>query len=78
MRAAASHDVSRTWPQFYNEHRPHIALCNQPLATVRRAWLDSDNITARLTASLIIEFRRRSQYSSLNEMQSKSRKMRYL
>ncbi len=36
--------------QFYNERRPHSAHRYQPSATVRRAWLDSDNIDARLTA----------------------------
>lgn len=38
------------WRQFYNERRPHSALVYRPPATVRRAWSDTDNITARLTA----------------------------
>lgn len=38
------------WRQFYSEHRPHSAHRYQPPATVRRAWLNSDNIDARLTA----------------------------
>ncbi|WP_156440146.1 IS3 family transposase [Burkholderia savannae] len=38
------------WRQFYNERRPHSAHRYQPPATVRRAWLDSDNIDAKLTA----------------------------
>lgn len=38
------------WRQFYNERRPHSANHYQPPATVRRAWLDSDNIDARLIA----------------------------
>ena len=38
------------WRQFYNERRPHSAHRYQPPATVRRAWRDSDNIDARLTA----------------------------
>jgi transposase-like protein len=36
--------------RIYNERRPHSAHRYQPPATVRRAWLDSDNIDARLTA----------------------------
>ncbi|NTZ89081.1 transposase, partial [Burkholderia metallica] len=38
------------WRQFYNERRPHSTHRYQPPATVRRAWLDPDNIDARLTA----------------------------
>lgn len=38
------------WRQFYNERQPHSAHRYQLPATVRRAWLDSDNIDARLTA----------------------------
>lgn len=38
------------WRQFYNERRPHSAHRYQPPATVRRAWLESDNIDMRLTA----------------------------
>jgi len=38
------------WWQFYSEHRTHSAHHHQPPAAVRRAWLDSDNIDARLTA----------------------------
>ncbi len=38
------------WRQFHNERRPHSAHRYQPPATVRRAWLDSDNIDTRLTA----------------------------
>ncbi|MEY8175061.1 integrase core domain-containing protein, partial [Burkholderia multivorans] len=48
-RAEAKVLIER-WRQFYNEHRPHSAHRYQPPATVRRAWLDSDNIDARLTA----------------------------
>ncbi|KWH25748.1 integrase [Burkholderia cepacia] len=43
-RAEAKVFIER-WRQFYNERLPH-----KPPATVRRAWLDSDNIDARLTA----------------------------
>lgn len=35
---------------FYNERRPHSAHRYQPPATVRRAWLVSDNIDMQLTA----------------------------
>jgi transposase InsO family protein len=38
------------WRQFYNERRPHGAHRYQPPVAVRRAWLDSDTIDARLTA----------------------------
>jgi putative transposase len=38
------------WLQFYNERRPHSAHRYQPPATVRRTWLESDNIDMRLTA----------------------------
>ncbi|CAM2166853.1 transposase [Burkholderia latens] len=38
------------WRQFYNERRPQCAHRYQPPATIRRAWLDSENIDARLTA----------------------------
>lgn len=38
------------WRQFYNERRPHSAHRYKPPATVRRAWLESDNIDTRLTA----------------------------
>jgi len=48
-RAEAKVLIER-WRQFYNERRPHSAHRYQPPATVRRAWLDSDNIDARLTA----------------------------
>ncbi|AIO69527.1 integrase core domain protein [Burkholderia oklahomensis] len=48
-RAEAKVLIER-WRQFYNERRPHCAHRYQPPATVRRAWLDSDNIDARLTA----------------------------
>ncbi|KVL04092.1 integrase [Burkholderia cepacia] len=48
-RAEAKVLIER-WRQFYNERRPHRAHRYQPPATVRRAWLDSDNIDARLTA----------------------------
>lgn len=48
-RAEAKVLIER-WRQFYNERRPHSAHRYQPPATVRRAWLDSDNIEARLTA----------------------------
>ncbi|KVS57702.1 integrase [Burkholderia cepacia] len=48
-RAEAKVLIER-WRQFYNERRPHSARRYQPHATVRRAWLDSDNIDARLTA----------------------------
>lgn len=37
------------WRQFYNEKRPHSAHRSQPPATVRQAWLKSDNIDNRLT-----------------------------
>ncbi len=48
-RAEAKVLIER-WRRFYNERRPHSAQRHQPPATVRRAWLDSDNIDARLTA----------------------------
>ncbi len=48
-RAEAKVIIER-WRQFYNERRPHSAHRYQPPATVRLAWLDSDNIDARLTA----------------------------
>ncbi|MGT0191455.1 IS3 family transposase [Burkholderia pyrrocinia] len=48
-RAEAKVLIER-WRQFYNERRPHSAHRYQPPATVRRAWLDSDNIDTRLTA----------------------------
>ncbi|KUY64429.1 integrase [Burkholderia cepacia] len=48
-RAEAKVLIER-WRQFYSEHRPHSAHRHQPPATVRRAWLNSDNIDARLTA----------------------------
>ncbi len=48
-RAEAKVLIER-WRQFYNERRPHSAHRYQPPATVHRAWLDSDNIDARLTA----------------------------
>ncbi|KVO44182.1 transposase [Burkholderia ubonensis] len=48
-RAEAKVLIER-WRQFYNERRPHSAHRYQPPATVRRAWLDSNNIDARLTA----------------------------
>ncbi|MBW5803393.1 hypothetical protein FOZ70_01330 [Burkholderia sp. COPS] len=35
---------------YFSERRPHSAHRYQPPATVRRVWLDSDNIDARLTA----------------------------
>jgi putative transposase len=38
------------WQQIYNERRSHSAHRYQPPATVRRAWLESDNIDMRLTA----------------------------
>ncbi|WDD90348.1 IS3 family transposase (plasmid) [Burkholderia sp. FERM BP-3421] len=43
-------EANERWRQFYNERRPHSAHRDQPPATVRRAWLDSDNIDTRLTA----------------------------
>ncbi|WP_260427199.1 transposase, partial [Burkholderia stagnalis] len=48
-RAEAKVLIER-WRQFYNERRPRSAHRYQPPATVRRAWLDSDNIDTRLTA----------------------------
>lgn len=48
-RAEAKVLIER-WRQFYNERRLHSAHRYQPPATVRRAWLDSNNIDARLTA----------------------------
>jgi transposase InsO family protein len=38
------------WQQFYNEHRPHSAHRYQPPAQIRRAWQETVNIDARLTA----------------------------
>jgi len=48
-RAEAKVLIER-WRQFYNEQRPHSALRYQPPAQIRRAWIESDNITPRLTA----------------------------
>ncbi|AQQ34663.1 hypothetical protein A8E95_12195 [Burkholderia cenocepacia] len=49
-RTACAKVLIERWRQFYNERRPQSAHRYQPPATVRRAWLDSDNIDARLTA----------------------------
>ena len=38
------------WRQFYNERRPHSAHRYQPPAKIRRAWQETSNIDARLTA----------------------------
>ena len=38
------------WRQFYNERRPHSAHRYQPPAQIRRAWQETGNIEARLTA----------------------------
>ena len=38
------------WRQFYNERRPHSAHRYQPPAKIRRAWQETGNIDARLTA----------------------------
>ena len=38
------------WRHFYNEQRPHSAHHYQPPAQVRRTWVESINITPRLTA----------------------------
>ena len=38
------------WRQFYNERRPHSAHRYQPPAQIRRAWQETGNIDARLTA----------------------------
>ncbi len=42
--------IIERWRQFYNERRPYSARRYQPPASIRRAWLDSENIDARLTA----------------------------
>lgn len=56
-RAEAKVLVER-WRQFYNERRPHSVHHCQPAATIRRAWMDSDNFDTRLTAQLATESRR--------------------
>jgi transposase InsO family protein len=48
-RAEAKVLIER-WRLFYNEQRPHSAHRYQPPALVRRTWIESDNMTPRLTA----------------------------
>ncbi|HBD18732.1 MAG TPA: IS3 family transposase, partial [Arenimonas sp.] len=47
-RAEAKVLIER-WRQFYNEQRPHSAHRYKAPATVRRAWLEADNIHPGLT-----------------------------
>ncbi|AWV03614.1 hypothetical protein DM992_30850 [Burkholderia sp. JP2-270] len=47
-RAAAKVLIER-WRQFYDRRRPHATHRYQLPATVRPAWLGSDNIDARLS-----------------------------
>ncbi|MDF4026303.1 integrase core domain-containing protein [Luteibacter sp. PPL201] len=37
------------WRQFYNEQRPHGAHGYKPPASIRRGWVEPDNITVGLT-----------------------------
>lgn len=48
-RAEARMLIER-WRQFYNEQRPHSALCYKTPASVRRGWREPDILQPGLTA----------------------------